>query len=70
MRSRDFCYWLQGFFELRDKEPIQPAQIEIIQRHLAMVFAHEIDPTFGDKKHQDILDALHRPPADGTLMRC
>lgn len=49
MTSRDFCYWLQGYFEILDpsgKAPmaVGPAQVEIIRKHLDYVFAHEINP--------------------------
>ena len=74
MQSRDFCYWLQGFFELSDLaqgESPKQWQMDKIKRHLAMVFAHEIDPSMGPKPHQDVLNHLHgEPPKDGTLIRC
>lgn len=41
MQSRDFCFWLQGFFELRESVPdgsITGDQVEIIKEHLALVF--------------------------------
>ena len=47
MKSRDFCYWLQGFFELAAGPPngsLSAHQTQIIQRHLALVFKHDIDP--------------------------
>ncbi len=63
MTSRDFCYWLQGFFELRDASvdviPVSPAQIGIIRNHLNMVFKHEIDPSHGDTAHQEVLSQAH-----------
>lgn len=67
MTSRDFCYWLQGFFELRpDKTvPINEWQTEQIQKHLAMVFVHEIDPSYGDQKHQEVLKGIHH--GDGPI---
>lgn len=34
-------------------------QTRVIKVHLAMVFKHEIDPSMGDKKHQDMLSRLH-----------
>jgi hypothetical protein len=61
MTSRDFCYWLQGFFELTNDVQIDPKQNEKIRNHLAMVFKHEIDPSFGDKKHVEELAKLHDP---------
>jgi hypothetical protein len=45
MQSRDFCYWLQGFFELSDdSDRLSIEQIDLIKRHLALVFAHEFKP--------------------------
>jgi hypothetical protein len=86
MTSRDFCYWLQGLFELTDadRDGINPAQAEIIKRHLALVFKHEIDPSAGDEKTQEELNAIHsgvpmppsgtpsgeHKPPSGTLYRC
>ncbi len=70
MTSRDLAYWLQGYFEIleADMSPQEKAnvkltagQVNCIKRHLAMVFHHEIDPSFGDKKHQDALSSLHKP---------
>jgi pentose-5-phosphate-3-epimerase len=71
MTSRDFCYWLQGYFELTNPTELNFNQIETIRKHLDMVFIHEIDPTFGGQKEQDKLNNIHngntlRPP----LARC
>ena len=51
MTHRDFCYWLQGFFEITehnlappitpDAAVITPAQAELIEKHLELVFAHD-----------------------------
>jgi hypothetical protein len=82
--SRDFCFWLQGFFELAEGAQVQPAvpsltgaQVETVRRHLALVFKHEIDPSMGPTKHQAALDALHGAggthnviPGPGPTMRC
>lgn len=57
MKSRDFCYWLQGFFELTDKQELTPYQVKLISKHLNMVFQHEIDPSFG--KDLEVLKAIH-----------
>ena len=54
MTSRDFCYWLQGFFELRstnienDKQSLTVPQVDMIRNHLNLVFKHEIDPSMPD----------------------
>lgn len=65
MTSRDFCFWLQGFFELNEEPAaeISAKQAETIKRHLALVFKHEIDPAMGDAVHQAKLDETHAEPA-------
>ncbi len=60
MTSRDFCYWLQGLFELGMPLSIDAKQTELIKCHLAMVFVHEIDPSAGGQKHQDNLNEIHQ----------
>ena len=80
MTSRDFCYWLQGYLEIGSAEPgeassgLSPAQTECIQKHLVMVFKHEIDPSF-PAEQQEVLNNLHKPQPpfnDGgsPLIRC
>lgn len=45
MQSRDFCFWLQGFFELSgDTEAITAEQVALIRQHLELVMVHEIAP--------------------------
>lgn len=77
MTSRDFCYWLQGFFELADDQGISPTKASLIQKHLALVFKHEIDPSMGGPVEQAALNQIHSPLAkigggvpDGTSYRC
>lgn len=63
MTSRDFCYWLQGFYEILGGDPIISAnQSNIIRRHLNLVFKHEIDPSMPDPTGE--LQAIHdgKPP--------
>ena len=63
MTSRDFCYWLQGLFELGNvKTGLDVSQMETIKRHLSMVFKHEIDPSMGDVAHQNELSDIHSAP--------
>jgi hypothetical protein len=40
MNEREFCYWLQGFFELggQDVVELSAEQVQIIEDHLALVF--------------------------------
>lgn len=82
MTSRDLVYWLQGYFEiLGESKPLTVEQADCIKRHLAMVFRHEIDPSMGDKKHQEELTKIHNiwpndavfmplTSSGGTLVRC
>lgn len=59
MKSRDFCYWLQGFFELADPETLTLDQIQTVRNHLNMVFRYEIDPSFGGPEIQNDLNEIH-----------
>ena len=76
MTSRDFCYWLQGYLEIHGAtsndpalpavvSPLNPLQVEMIRRHLALVFKHEIDQQAGGDpaELQQIHDGkLNYPP--------
>lgn len=75
MKSRDFCYWLQGFFEISGSDELKLSQVEKIRKHLALVFAHEIDPEMGSKPIQNKLNKIHgKPnptfPGEPFIMRC
>lgn len=76
MTSRDFCYWLQGYFEIREADGVSveptPEMLEVIRKHLALVFKHEIDPSAGPPKHQAELDEIHAgsPGFPGPVFRC
>lgn len=73
MTSRDFCYWLQGYFEIAsansDGISMTDDQVTMIRNHLNMVFAHEIDPSMGDENQQNILNNLHGGTPN-SLIRC
>ena len=78
MKSTEFCFWLQGFFELSNPQELSVREVTLIKRHLALVFKHEIDPSHGSPEHQAELQAIHdnKPPkfggvdADGNVYRC
>lgn len=84
MSSVSFCYWLQGYFELVAANPgpaggLTPSQADCIARHLAMVFAHDIDPKAGGPEVQMKLNDIYADvPAwmvtakspDGSRPRC
>ena len=42
MNEREFCFWLQGQFELNPENALSPEQVEVIRAHLDGVFAHEV----------------------------
>ena len=67
MTSRDFCFWLQGYFEISKNKSITSDETSIIKNHLNMVFKHEIDPSMGDEKHQIKLNNLHNPAKNPSL---
>jgi hypothetical protein len=77
MTAVNFCYWLQGFFEVSlEDRPITVEQMTIIRQHLHLVFKHEIDPSLGDEEHIKELQQIHKPskgkgfdPAS-TLITC
>lgn len=59
MTSRDFAYWLQGFFEIANPKELNEKQLQLIKQHLHMVFIHEIDPSF-PQEQQSRLDEVHQ----------
>ena len=65
MTSRDFAYWLQGFFEIQNPIELTTPQIEMIKAHLNLVFKHEIDPSI-NKHHtpEEVaeLNKIHNKP--------
>jgi hypothetical protein len=71
MNSVDFCYWLQGYFEISGSKELSTEQVEIVKNHLHLVFKHEIDP-IREKQTvtpSSVLNATHHGKND-TLVRC
>jgi hypothetical protein len=68
MTAREFCYWLQGMFELNGAPSLDERQTRMIKNHLDMVFIHDIDPSYpeGDKLSQ----AHNKPGGSPPVMRC
>lgn len=71
MTSENFCYWLQGWFELNStidhREGATVETLEMIKAHLNMVFIHEIDPKLGNAEHQAKLDEAHSGPTNQEI---
>lgn len=83
MKSTEFCYWLQGFFELSNDVTMTPDQVRMVRNHLNLVFKHEIDPSYGmdPAEAQVVHDGKPEKPErprpqfggvgpGGTLLRC
>ena len=76
MKATEFCYWLQGYFEIHGASTtpgnaLTSEQVELIQRHLALVFKHDIDPQAGPPTYQNALNQIHNGvPRPNELMRC
>ena len=71
MNTIDFCFWLQGYFEISGNTEISKEQAQIIKDHLNLVFKHEIDPLREGETTTpaSVLNATHSPQND-TLVRC
>jgi len=59
MTPENFCYWLQGFFEISGSNEITSGQAMMIKRHLDLVF-HKSPIT-----HPQTIEYYH-PPQEGT----
>lgn len=49
MLARDFCYWLQGYFEITNSssgklplEGMTAEEVSVVSNHLNLVFVHDI----------------------------
>ena len=70
MKATEFCYWLQGYFELHGDigaEGLSKRQVDLIQNHLALVFVHDIDPQAGPPRQQTVLNSIH---GGNRVFRC
>lgn len=58
MKAEQFCFWLQGYFEIGENpQGLSQRQVEIIKNHLKMVFYYDIDPKIPDP--DGVLQSLH-----------
>lgn len=49
MNTQDFCYWLQGYFELSGTDGgLSKEQVEVIKEHLQLVFKKETVKTVNE----------------------
>lgn len=76
MDSVNFCYWLQGLFELGNVKELNEQQVEVIKNHLNLVFKHDIDPKVESSSwlSKDELNELHDPKPitddNPIILRC
>ena len=59
MNRVNFCYWLQGYFEIANPKGISKEELKMIKSHLQLTFKNDIDLEYGDKSHQKKLSELH-----------
>lgn len=69
MKATEFCYWLQGMFELTEVKSLDEQQTDLIRRHLAMAFKHDIDQR-PSKEEQQTLNTIHGGGKPDILLRC
>lgn len=72
MTSRDFCYWLQGFFEITGPRPtIDETQAKMIREHLALVFQHDpsVNQPPDQQRPKSALDIFAPSGFDPTTVR-
>lgn len=73
MKATEFCYWLQGMFELAKPTELTAEQTETVKRHLDMVFLHDIDPSYPKDQQKPLSDAhAGKPPVrpQDVMLRC
>ena len=72
MNTIDFCFWLQGYFEISGKDEITAEQAKVIKEHLNLVFKHEIDPLREDQTNatKEQLNQAHSSSMNDLQVRC
>lgn len=67
MNAQEFCYWLQGHLEISEAKSLDPKQVEIIKKHLALVFTNV---TKDEKKLRDYTEGLRGIGGTGQTVIC
>jgi len=65
MKSIDFCYWLQGFFELTDQNTLTEKQFLIVKDHLQLVFNKVTPDRDNDIEKEDYNLVQKKPVSSG-----
>ncbi len=64
MTTKQFAYWLQGFFEINDPQTINKEQTQIIKDHLNLVF-DKVTPNRNTKEESEEQEEV-KPPFKKT----
>ena len=79
MTPENFCYWLQGFLELRKNtnsahDAMTLEQVEIVQEHLRLVFTKVTgNPSFDEltkSLSKELKESEHKKPQNRTPVSC
>lgn len=54
MQARDFCFWLQGLFEVGDPVSLNADQVNLIKTHLSLVFKHDVSIKPKEMEHYQV----------------
>lgn len=67
MQTRDFCFWLQGLFEVAKPETLTKEQVDLIRVHLDLVFQHDAGIKKEEMRHPlPPAPPPTRPPSAGS----
>ena len=50
MNETEFCYWLNGYFEISGATELDPEQVKMVKEHLALVFEKVTEEKTSPKK--------------------
>jgi len=66
MNPVDFCFWLQGHFEMSGNNSMTNDQVRIMKEHLDLVFVHSIDPARNSETTatEEALNQAHTPAVE------
>lgn len=65
MTPENFCYWVQGYFEIGNIQSLNSAQVQIVKDHLALVFK-KVTPQYPPLDNGEISDVPKVYYSDGN----
>jgi hypothetical protein len=66
MTAENFCYWLQGYFELYGPKTLDEKETRVVWDHLNLVFQKQT-PNRSEDLNKMILDAVKNGPQETRL---